>query len=115
VTFGYSVLGSVYSCVLAAQIHNAKADYVLALKANHPTLHNQIQTLFKQAQFVNFENIVFGYNERVEKGHNRLKKRQVWTVDISQLPPLYQQDNWLGLKTVVLVVRVRHLWNKTKE
>lgn len=97
---------------IAAQIYNAKADYVLSLKANHPTLHNQIQTWFEQAQSINFENIVFGYDERVEKGHHRLEKRQIWTVPISQLPPLYQQNNWLGLNTVVMVVRVRHLWNK---
>ncbi|MCV3215727.1 hypothetical protein OGM63_19800 [Plectonema radiosum NIES-515] len=29
---------------IATQIYNAKADYVLALKANHPTLHGQIKT-----------------------------------------------------------------------
>ncbi len=28
---------------IAAQIYNAKADYVLALKANHPTLHGQVK------------------------------------------------------------------------
>ncbi|MBW4572487.1 MAG: hypothetical protein KME31_32235 [Tolypothrix carrinoi HA7290-LM1] len=30
-----------------------------------------------------------------------------------QLPPLHQQADWLGLLTVVMVVRVRHLWDKT--
>lgn len=49
----------------------------------------------------------------MEKGHHRTEKRQVWTVPISQLPPLYKQADWVGLKTVVMVVRVRHLWNLT--
>ncbi len=98
---------------IAAQIYNAKADYVLALKANHPTLHEQVKAWFEQAQTLKFEGITFSYDERVEKGHNRTEKRQVWTVAISQLPPLYQQADWVGLKTVVMVVRVRHLWNKT--
>lgn len=98
---------------IAAQIYNAKADYVLALKANHPTLHKQIESWFEQAQALNFEGINFSYNERVEKGHHRTEKRLVWTVPISELPPLHQQADWLGLKTVVMVVRVRHLWNKT--
>ena len=97
---------------IAAQIYNASADYVLALKANHPTLHGQVEAWFKQTQALSFEGITFSYDERVEKGHHRTEKRQVWTVPVSQLPPLYQQANWLGLKTIVMVVRVRHLWNK---
>lgn len=98
---------------IAAQIYNASADYVLALKANHPTLHGQVEAWFEQTQALNFERITFNYDERVEKGHHRTEKRQVWTVPVSQLPPLYQQADWLGLKSVVMVVRVRHLWNKT--
>jgi len=98
---------------IADQISNAKADYVLALKANHPTLHEQIKDWFNQAIAFNFEGITFSYDERVEKGHHRTEKRQVWTVPISQLPQLHQQADWLGLKTVVMVVRMRRLWNKT--
>ncbi|MBM3429031.1 MAG: ISAs1 family transposase [Bacteroidetes bacterium] len=97
---------------IAAQIYNAKANYILALKANHPTLHQQIKDWFNQALALNFEGITFNYDERVEKGHHRTETRQVWTVPISQLPPLHQQADWLGLKTIVMIVRVRHLWNK---
>lgn len=89
---------------IAAQIYNAKADYVLALKANHPTLHGQVKAWFERAQALNFEGITFRYDERVEKGHHRTEKRQVWTVPVSQLPPLHQQADWLGLETVVMVV-----------
>lgn len=98
---------------IAAQIYNASSNYVLALKANHPTLHGQVEAWFEQAQAQKFEGVIFSYDERVEKGHHRTEKRQVWTVPISELPPLHQQADWLGLKTVVMVVRVRHLWNKT--
>ena len=98
---------------IAAQIYNSDADYILALKANHPTLHEQVKTWFEQARISNFEGISFSYDERVEKGHHRIERRQVWTVPVSQLPPLHQQADWLGLKTVVMMVRVRQLWNKT--
>jgi len=43
---------------LAAQIYNASADYVLALKANHPTLHGQVEAWFEQAQALNFEGLI---------------------------------------------------------
>lgn len=62
---------------IAAQIYNAKADYVLALKANHPTLHGQVKTWFDLASVRKFEGISFSYDERVEKGHHRTEKRQV--------------------------------------
>ncbi|MCV3215730.1 hypothetical protein OGM63_19825 [Plectonema radiosum NIES-515] len=68
------------------------ADYVLALKANHPTLHGQVKTWFDQPIALDFEGITFSYDERVEKGHHRTEKRQVWSVPVSQLPPLHQQS-----------------------
>lgn len=98
---------------IAATIYHAKADYVLALKANHPTLHRQVKDWFDQIIAQGFEGITHSYDERVEKGHHRTEKRQVWCVPISQLSPLHNQDDWVGLKCVVMVVRIRHLWNKT--
>jgi predicted transposase YbfD/YdcC len=98
---------------IASQIFQAKADYILALKANHPTLYAQVKDWFEQHLSHGFEGIIHSYDERVEKGHHRTEKRQIWCAPISQLPPLHNQDDWLGLKCVVMVVRVRHLWNKT--
>jgi predicted transposase YbfD/YdcC len=37
----------------------------------------------------------------------------VWTVSLDQLPPLYQAEEWVGLQTIVIVERTRHLWNRT--
>jgi predicted transposase YbfD/YdcC len=34
-------------------------------------------------------------------------------VTVSELPPLHNQSLWTGLKTVVMVVSERRLWNKT--
>jgi len=98
---------------IASQIFKAKADYVLALKANHPTLHAQVKEWFEQHLQDDFSGIPHSYDERVEKGHHRTEKRQIWCVPISQLPPLHNQSDWAGLKCVVMVVRVRHLWNQT--
>lgn len=52
-----------------AATYHAKADYVLALKANHPTLYGQVKTWFEQAQ--GFEDIIVSYDERMETGHHR--------------------------------------------
>jgi predicted transposase YbfD/YdcC len=98
---------------IASQIFNAKADYILALKANHPTLHTQVKEWFEQHLREGFSGITHSYDQRVEKGHHRTEKRQIWCVPVSELPALHHQDDWVGLKCVVMIVRVRHLWNKT--
>ncbi len=98
---------------ISSQIFNAKADYVLSLKSNHPTLHRQVKDWFFQHLSNGFKGIINSYDERVEKGHHRTEKRQVWCVPISQLSTLHNGDSWAGLKCVVMVIRVRHIWNKT--
>jgi predicted transposase YbfD/YdcC len=98
---------------IASQIYNANADYILALKGNHPTLHSEVKNWFDKHLSRGFEGIINSYSERVERGHHRTEKRQVWCVPISQLPSLHNHSDWVGLKCVVMVVRVRHLWNKT--
>lgn len=55
----------------------------------------------------------YNYYEQVEAGHHRVEKRQVPTVEVSELPPLHNQALWTGLKTVVMIVIERQLWNKT--
>ena len=98
---------------IASMIKDAQADYVLALKGNHPTLHEQVKVWFEQHLSKGFEGITHDYDQRLEKGHHRTEKRSCWCVPVSQLPTLHNQDAWSGLKCVVMVVRVRRLWNKT--
>ncbi|WP_267904361.1 ISAs1 family transposase [Dolichospermum flos-aquae] len=83
------------------------------LKDNHPTLHQQVKNWFKTAQSLNFKGVDVSISQRVEKGHHRIENRTVYTVPISQLPALYEQNQWAGLTTVVMVVRKVQHWNKT--
>jgi predicted transposase YbfD/YdcC len=89
------------------------ANYVLTLKANHPTLYTQVKTWFESAHAAAFKGIKFSYDQRVEAGHHRQEHRQVWAVALTAIPDLYQASAWSGLQTVVMVIRVRQLWNKT--
>jgi len=56
---------------IASQIFNAKADYVLALKGNHPTLHAQVKGWFEQHLSQGFQGIIHSYDQHLEKGHQR--------------------------------------------
>lgn len=98
---------------IAKKIINQKADYVLALKANHPTLYHQVQQWFEQACAQDWKGIDVSYDQRIEKGHHRTEIRQVWSVPVSAIGELYQPRLWVGLQSLVMVVRERRLWNQT--
>ncbi len=100
---------------IAHRIQTQGADYVLALKANHPTLYQEVEQWFKNAQASDFEGIEHEIDVRVESGHHRREKRQVTAVSLDQMGDLYKQAQWSGLQTIVRVVRTRHLWNKTEK
>ncbi|NQE37344.1 hypothetical protein [Microcoleus asticus] len=48
-----------------------KADYVVTLKSNHPTLYNQVKTWFEMAKSQQFEAIEVSQDSLTEKGHHR--------------------------------------------
>ncbi len=50
-------------------IRAKKADYVLALKTNHPTLHAQVKNWFDKAHASDFEAIKVSHDRRIEKAH----------------------------------------------
>ncbi len=47
-----------------------------------------MRTIIQQALFSK----KYDYYEQVEVGHHRGEKRQVWTVDVCELPPLHNQE-----------------------
>ena len=100
----------------------------LALKTNHPTLYSQVKKWWDTARASDFQGITVSTDRRVEKahrlrcgllsvttepeGHHRTETRLVWAVPLSEFGGLYKQEQWLGLQTIVMVERTRHLWNK---
>ncbi len=85
----------------------------MALKSNHPTLYNQVKDWFATAKTQNFMGSEMSYDSPTEKGHHRVENRKAKAVSVAQLGGLYKQEQWAGLRTIVLVERVRHLWNQT--
>jgi predicted transposase YbfD/YdcC len=98
---------------IAQQIIDKQGDYVLSLKANHPTLYAQVQAWFEAAHATHFAGIEFSYEQRVEASHHRREHCQIWVVPATVIAELHQPTPWAGLQSLVMVIRVRHLWNKT--
>lgn len=86
---------------IAAQIVDGGGEYVLALKGNQSSLHDEVSNYFVQAQQVEFEGVDHQAYHMTEEGHGRLEKRSFFvTEDIDWLP---DHDRWKKLKTIILL------------
>lgn len=91
---------------IAAQISESGADYVLALKENHPTLYADT-TLWMNAEFDAGRLEVF---ETLEKDHGRLETRRYALS--ARLEWLEGREAWAGLKALGMVESRREIKGK---
>jgi predicted transposase YbfD/YdcC len=96
---------------IAQQIYQAKADYILSLKTNHPRLAHAAQRWFEDRK-PSINSTTVTQTTTVDAGHHRIETRTVWQVCADQVFSPSQLNDWAGLKTLVVVESVRRLWNK---
>jgi predicted transposase YbfD/YdcC len=65
---------------IAQLIVDGEADYVLALKGNQGTLHDEVQDLFAHAREINFKKVAHDFAQTLDKNHGRLEIRRHWTI-----------------------------------
>lgn len=98
---------------IAAQVVAQGGDYVLALKDNHPTLHEDVRQVFAEARadgFAVFAPGEYDHARTVDKGHGRLEIRRHWTLyDRELLAYLDPAGAWAGLAGVGLVEAERRV------
>lgn len=101
---------------IAAQIVAQGADYILALKKNHPTLHEEVAATFTRERREAFANTPAGtwdYLRLVEKDHGRLETRQHWVLrDPELLAYLNPKHGWANLQAIGLVERQRQVGDR---
>jgi predicted transposase YbfD/YdcC len=99
---------------IAARIVDKGADYVLALKGNHPTAHKEIEEYFADAvapcAIASAQEPLpegMDFFQTIEKGHGRIETRRYWqTVDIEWFE---DKQRWRGLKSFGMVESIRKL------
>ena len=98
---------------IARQIQSAGADYILTLKANHPTLAQDAKNWWEKYQR-QIETIPAHKIESIyEAGHHRIEKRCFVSVSASQVFDSKQISQWTGLRTLIVEQSSRQLWNQT--
>ena len=91
---------------IAGQISERGGDYVLSLKANQPSLYDDVRLYLDEAIADGFTG-EHDFYETVEKGHGRLEIRRVWTT--SDVEGLQARHDWPALGSLIAVERERHI------
>ena len=98
---------------IAARIHDQGADYVLALKGNQGTLHQDVELFFQDAQKIRFRQLPHQFHSSVEKDHGRIETRRLWAVDAIEW--LAEKSRWRGLQSIVSVEAERWIDGRTTQ
>jgi len=90
---------------VAQEIHEADADYVLALKGNQATLHGEVKTFLDDAHTRGFAGVAHQTLARVEKEHGRHETRRYWITET--IDWCADRAQWEGWRSVGMVESVR--------
>lgn len=85
---------------IAKAITEKQGDYVLALKGNHGSLLDDVQTFIDDA-VANGSNDDYDYYESTEKSHGRIEIRKCWS--FGDIDWLTRRHDWAGLKSIAAV------------
>ena len=92
---------------IARTIRGREADYVLALKANHEHLFEQVVAFWDRACARRRKGPDIRYHREWSEGHGRTEARRCWAT--SDLTWLEGREQWKDLKSVVMVEAERFI------
>ena len=99
---------------IAAKIIDKDADYILALKGNQGTLHEDIKLFFQDASDTSFKDIRHDFHKTIDGDHGRIETRRFSIV--SDIEWLEGKTDWKELKSIGMVESEREIGDKlTKE
>lgn len=96
---------------IAQAIRDRKADYVLAVKDNHPILADSIREFFALFKSAPASRTPHDFFETIEKDHGRLEHRRCFVFD--QLDCLHHAAQWPDLRSFVVIESERTIKGKT--
>ena len=81
---------------IVKKIRKKQADYVLALKGNQGTLHEDVKLYFDDPELLS----KCAYTHNFEKARGCIEKREYWQTD--DIAWLAQRKDWAGLKSIAM-------------
>jgi len=86
------------------------ADYVLGLKGNQGTLHEDVKFYFEDCRASKFKGVAYDYHETIDGDHGRIETRRYWAASADWLP----DKAWKNLSTIVMAQRERFINGTTR-
>ncbi len=96
---------------IAQQIVEQQGDYVLALKGNQGSLHEDVEQLFNHARQQQFRRIEHDNYETQDTGHGRIAIRRYWVMGNTEY--LVGAENWAKLTTIGCIESQRQVEGNT--
>jgi predicted transposase YbfD/YdcC len=96
---------------IAAQIVEQGGDYLLQLKGNQGTLHDETVMLFDRCLTEDCQGIAYTTARTVNKGHGRIEERRIWAT--GEVNWFAEKDKWKGLRSLIRVEARRTLGGQT--
>ena len=87
---------------IAQKIQDSGADYILTLKANHPTLAEDARNWWEKYQREGEETPAHETESIYKAGHHRIEKRCFVAVSAKQVFDPKQIRQWAGLQTLIV-------------
>jgi len=92
---------------IADKIREKGADYLLALKENHPGLLEAVETYFHTAGELRYRDYEIDFAETEDRNHGRTEYRRCWVE--SDISWLEQRSEWKDLQSVIMIESERHV------
>ena len=92
---------------IANEIREQEADYVLALKKNHPKLHSEVEGIFEAVLKDDNADGAIKTTESIENNHGRTETRRCWSIEAPDWITGF--DEWRDLKSLILVEATREI------
>ena len=100
-------------CAIAKKIKDKKADYLIALKGNQGTLHNDVKLFAVEQKTRDFKDAAVMRHETLDGDHGRIETRRYTASHDAAW--LKERHDWPGLGGVVMVESTRETAGKTEQ
>jgi predicted transposase YbfD/YdcC len=94
---------------IAEVIVERQGAYVLAVKGNQGGLHQDVVSLFQEAERVGYRSLVHDHCRQINKGHGRIETRECWTISDPFYLDYLKDLRWKDLRCIIKVSAERRV------
>jgi predicted transposase YbfD/YdcC len=97
---------------IASEIVKAGGDYVLALKGNQSSLHEEVRNFIEDTHECEVAGVKFDYEQTDEMAHGRVESRKYWITE--EVKWLSSHAQWENLRSIGMVKSTREIQGKVE-